>query len=203
MDRWLRFAAVLAVAGFFALSGPAAHAEELDQTDEGISNKGQFGVHFKVGTGYRGILRYNEEYCGQAGEDLCLERSPFSLDLGVSYRATERLELLVEMRLGLESDFGINDATSGDKVRSYSPGLKLYFSDAGTIKFFSTLQLVIDTTDYEQADKLDWGLKNTSGLQIDMHKTVGIYFFFGEIVSWSRWLRLELEGGMGIQARFP
>ena len=203
MERWPRFVAAVVLAGAVTLSGAAVHAEELDETAAGVSNQGQFGVHFKVGTGYRGILRYNDEICGQAGEDLCLERAPFSMDLGLSYRATERLELLVEMRLGLEGDFGINDATSGNKIRNYSPGVKLYFSDAGTAKFFSTLQLVIDTTEYPQADKVDWGFKNTSGLQIDMHKTVGIYFFFGEIVSWSRWLRLELEGGMGIQARFP
>jgi hypothetical protein len=107
------------------------------------------------------------------------------------------------MRLGLEDDFGESEGSDGSKLRAFAPGLKLYFHEAGTAKFFSTLQFVIDTTHYPQAEQTDLGVKNTSGLQLDLHKTVGVFFFFGEEVGWSRWLRLQLEAGMGLQARFP
>ena len=199
MRRW---AVLLVVLCGSAVVSPG-FAEELDGTGGKVSNKGQFGVHARIGTGYRGIFRYNDEYCGQTGEDLCRGRAPFALDFGLSYRVLERLDVLMEMRLGLERDFGTSEATDGNKIRAFSPGVKVYFSDAGTLKFFSTLQLVIDTTHYPQADKTDFGFKNVSGLQIDPHQTIGVFFFFGEEVGWSRWLRLQLEGGLGIQARFP
>ncbi len=203
MRRW---AVLLVVLCSSAVVSPG-FAEELDGTSYKASNKGQFGVHARVGTGYRGIFRYNDEFCGQTGEDLCLGRSPFALDFGLSYRVLQRLDLLMEMRVGLESDFGRTESEDGNRIRAYAPGVKVYFSDAGTLKFFSTLQLVIDTTNYPQVGQAvagtDYGFKTVSGLQIDPHQTIGVFFFFSAEAGFKRWLRLQMEGGLGIQARFP
>ena len=180
----------------------------LDGTSPDESHSGQFGFHAKIGTGYRGIFPYNDEYCGSPQEgsenNFCSNRSPFFLDLGLSYRVLERLDVFLEMRLGLESDFGRNESSDGPRNRYYSPGVKLYFREGGTMKVFSTLQFVMDTTAYDQSDTdFDLAVKNVSGIQIDPHRTVGMFFFFGETVGWSRWLRVEMEGGLGLQARFP
>ena len=201
----------LAFLPLLSLLVPAlSHAQEpaLDQTSPEESHRGQFGIHAQIGSGYRGIFPYDNEYCGSpqegADSDFCSNRTPLFLDLGLSYRVLDRLDVFLEMRLGLESDFGVNEASDdGPRNRHYSPGLKIYFREGGSLKVFSTLQFVLDTTGYEQTDDSDLAVKNITGIQIDPHRTVGVYFFFGETVGWSRWLRFEIEGGLGLQARFP
>jgi len=186
-----------------------AHGEEraLDETSPEESNRGQFGVQVRMGSGYRGIFPYNDEYCGSpqedANNDFCSNRTPVFLDFGLSYRVLDRLDLLLEMRLGLEADFGINESSDGPRDRLYAPGVRVYFREGGTAKVFSTLQFVVDTTSYDQTDDTDLAVKNVTGFQIDPHRTVGVFFFFGETVGWRRWLRFEMEGGLGLQARFP
>jgi hypothetical protein len=167
-----------------------------------ISHAGQVGVHLALGTGYRVVAPYDDEYCG-AADEVCLGRSPVSLDLGLAYGVNSKLEVLLEMRIGLERDFGTTPDTDGPRLRSYAPGVKVYISDVGVTKFFSTLQLVIDTTDFDQSPGTDFAVKQTNGLQLDVHETVGLFFYFGEVVGWDRWLRFEMEGGVGLQARFP
>lgn len=195
-----------------ALAAPAvASADDRGSTEkDGLSHKGQFGVSLGLGSGYRGILPYDEgEFCGDrndmgANDDLCIGRTPFSVDIGLSYGVNRKLEVFLEMRVGLESDFGTNpSADDGPKVRMFAPGVKLYIRDVGVTKFFSTLQFVLDTTGYTTNDSSDYGIKQTNGLQFDVHKTAGVYFFFGEMVTWERWLRFQMDLGMGIQARFP
>src|SRR5688572_19127111 len=132
---------------------PAA-AEEERRRAEGFSHKGQVGVHLSGGIGYRGIFTYDEEYCGELKDDggnrsPCLGRSPFALDVGLGYGIASTLELFVEMRFGLEKDFGPAPNMSGPRALAFSPGIKLYLGDLGpTTKFFSTLQLPIDFTDH-------------------------------------------------------
>ena len=189
-------------------TSPTATEEERARA-AGFSHKGQVGVHIAGGIGYRGIFTYDEEYCGELKDDggnrsPCLGRSPFGLDVGLGYGVARTLELFVEMRFGLEKDFGPAPNMSGPRPRAFSPGIKLYLGDLGpTTKFFSTLQLPIDFTDHEQLDKNDFGIRNINGLQLDVHHTFGIFLYFGEQVSWRRWLRFEVEGGLGAQVRFP
>ncbi|HUH04941.1 MAG TPA: hypothetical protein VML75_23245 [Kofleriaceae bacterium] len=183
-----------------------AQAEELDKTSVEDSHKGQFGLSARFGTGYRGIFPFDDAiYCGDPDSvgELCLGRSPVFVDLGASYRVLDQLELLVEMRVGIEADFGANASTDGESLRVYAPGIRAYLRDAGLLKLFLTLQFTIDTTSYPQAPDTDYGVRLTPGVMLDPHKTVGIMFFFGPAVTWSRWLKFEMEGGLGIQARFP
>lgn len=183
-------------------AGTAAAEEPAAGEGRQISHAGQVGVHLALGTGYRVVAPYDDEYCG-AVDEVCLGRSPVSLDLGLAYGVNSKLEVLFEMRIGLERDFGATPDADGPRLRSYAPGVKVYINDVGVTKFFSTLQLVIDTTGFEQNPETDYAIKQTNGLQLDVHETVGLFFFFGEVVGWDRWLRFEMEGGIGLQARFP
>jgi hypothetical protein len=201
---------LLAFLGLVVFVPGSALGEEDVLNPNALSHKGQVGVSLGVGTGYRGILPYDDgEFCGDkndmgANDDLCIGRSPFSLDIGLSYGISRKLELLLEMRVGLEADFGSSTtADDGPKVSRFAPGVKLYVRDVGVTKFYSTLQLVIGTTDYPTNSTKDFGIKQTNGLQFDLHKTVGVFFFFGEQTGWKRWLRFEMDAGLGIQARFP
>ena len=188
-----------------------AAADGLDSTDRDRSNKGQFGLSAKVAAGYRGIFPYAEDpdyFCGSnggAGElgDPCQGRTPLGLDLGLEYRVFDSLGVLLEMRFGIERDFGVSESESGPRQRVLAPGVRAYLRDEAGFKFFVGLQFTADLTDYAQADGNDYGLRLTPGVMLDPHRTVGLIAFFGPMVSWSRWLQFGMEGGLGIQARFP
>jgi hypothetical protein len=192
-----------------ALGSPAALAENA--VAEGFDHKGQFDINLHAGFGYRAIFTYDEEFCGDLKDDgsgenqsNCLGRSPFALDIALGYGLLDKLELFLQTRIGLESDFGpsaIDD--DGPRVFALSPGIRGYIAEFGDSRFAATVQLWVDLTDYAQFDEVDLGVRNTNAFQLDLHKTFGMYFFFGEIVSWRRWLRFEVEAGLGVQARFP
>ena len=192
----------IALAALLLLCAPAV-ADELDETSPDESQQGQVGLHAKIGTSYRGIFRDAEEYCGKTGEDLCQGRAPLYLDLGAGYRVIEKLELFFEVRIGLERDFGASATSTGARNRVYSPGVKLYFKEEGTAKFWSSLMFNIDTTNYPQKPETDYGVRLTNAFQFDPHRTYGVFFYAGPIFAWQRWLRFEIEGGIGMQARFP
>jgi hypothetical protein len=194
----------VALLALLALTAPAVAGPELDATDaEKEKHQGQVGLGIAVGTGYRGIFRDADEYCGKTGEDLCLARSPLHMDLSLGYRVLEKLELYGELRIGLERDFGENANSEGARTRAYSMGAKVYFKDEGTAKFWSSLAFTIDTTHYPQKPENDYGVRLRNAFQFDPHRTVGVFFYFGPIFAWQRWLRFEVEGGLGLQARFP
>ena len=49
----------------------------------------------------------------------------------------------------------------------------------------------------------DFGVRNVSGLWIDLDRSYGFYVFVGETATFARGLRFELEGGLRIQGRYP
>ena len=191
----------------FLLPASARGQEEFDHTKQ-YSHKGQFGVHAQGGLGFRFIAPYEDDlYCGQEHDGdykrVCSERSPVTLELGTSFGVSKSLELLLEVRLGLEDDFGVSPGVDGPSQLQFAPGVKYYIRDAGLTKFFSSLQLLIDTTDFQQADEVDFGVRNINGLQFDFHRTTGVYFFFGESIAFKRWFRFEMDAGIGLQIRVP
>jgi len=180
------------------------------------NHKGQLGLALSLVTGGRFIKTYDEEYCGDRDTNgtrtgnatYCLGRVPASIDLIASYGLTARLELLFELRLGLERDFAGNATSSdGPRLRHYAPGVKFYFSDSGLMKFFSTAQVAIDSTGYTDPSGADLGvdytLRNANGLQLDFHEAYGAYAFFAEEVAFKRWISVGVEVGVGFQARYP
>jgi len=200
------------------LATSAAFADEDDVEKAGNSHRGQVGVSVQLGTGYRVLFPYNEEYCGQLTSDggpksVCTGRSPFFVDFGLSYGVSSAIELIAELRLGMEDDFEGRNGHAGPKALAYAAGVRIFVDAEGQLKFFSTLEGVIESTDYSQTtagnggvaleNSADFGFRNVNGVLFDLHRTFGIYAHFGETATFSNWLRFELHGGLGVQARFP
>jgi hypothetical protein len=178
-------------------------------------HKGQLGLSAQIVSGSRFIKTWDSaDFCGDRGESstgnatYCFSRVPVSLDLTVAYGITPHIELMLEMRLGLERDFGAtSNSGNGPRLRHYAPGARIYFQERGVLKFFSTAQIALDATGYTDASGGDRGmdvaLRNANGLFVDFHDAYGAYAFFGEELAFKRWLEAGLEVGVGIQGRYP
>jgi hypothetical protein len=155
-------------------------------------------------------------YCGDTdpatstgNAAVCTGRAPLALDLELGYGVARRIDLVLELRLGLESDFGATSLTAEDGPRMFhlSPGARFFFSDSAKTKLFTTAQAVFDFSGYEDlaggTRGTDVGLRNLSGLWFDLARAYGIYVYIGETITFSRWLKFEGEAGVGIQGRYP
>ena len=176
----------------------------------------QFGLGLQLAVGMRAINPYSSgTYCGTVGDNgaqnqaYCLARTPMTLDFELTYGVKSSIEALLELRIGIERDFGTT-STSGDNgphVHQWSPGLRFFFSESGRAKFFSTAQIVFDTSGYQDtmgSDRgFDFGFRNVNGFWFDPSKAYGLYVFFGEEIGFKRWLSATLEGGLGVQGRLP
>ncbi len=181
----------------------------------GFSHWKQFELSVRVATGLRGIATYEKTtYCGERDMStstglarVCTGRSPLTVDFELGYGIKRTLDLFLEIRIGLEQDFGATPgSTDGPHPFHLSPGVRIFFSDSSHIKLFTTGQLVLDFAGYENAagESLgtDFGVRNMSGVWIDLDRAYGFYAFAGETATFARWLRFELEGGVGIQGRY-
>jgi hypothetical protein len=190
---------------------PAVEAAEPASTD----HVRQFGLSGRFAYRGRGIATWDgDDYCGELSTEtasgnapVCTGRAPFSLDLEASYGIAPRKELLLELRLGLERDFGPFPGTDGPRVHLIAPGARFFFSQGKTTKLFTTLQVVLDFSGYDDAmgkgRGVDYGFRNLSGLWFDLHHAYGFYVFMGETLTFQRWLAGELEIGVGFQGRYP
>jgi hypothetical protein len=184
--------------------------------DTGYSHYGQLGVSLRGADGLRGIATYHStDYCGTTSTDsdnglspLCVTRSPFALELEVAYGAGHHLDVLAEIKFGLEHDFGSAPSiTDGPRPFLLAPGIRYYFSESHSSKLFTTAQAVFDFTGYQDVNGTsrgtDFGVRNLNGVWFDVHPKFGFYIFAGETLTISRWLDFELEAGVGFQARYP
>jgi hypothetical protein len=173
----------------------------------------QVGLGLQLAVGMRAINPYHDTYCGQLGDNgssnqaYCLARTPMTFDLELSYGVTPSIEALLEARIGVERDFGTAPGAAGPRVHQLAPGVRVFFSESGRAKFFSTVQAVLDTTSYEDdtgSDRgLDLGVRNVNGFWFDLKRSLGLYVFFGEEAGFKRWLSATLEAGLGVQGRYP
>ena len=168
----------------------------------------QLGLDLQLAVGMRAINTYNGEFCGTAGTNgsgnqaYCLARTPMTLDFGLSYGLTPAIEALFEWRIGVEKDFGASTSDmNGPRIDQIAPGARFYFARSGRSVFFSTAQVVLDTTGYDNVSGWDFQLRNVNGFMFDFQKTYSVYVFFGEQVGFKRWLSASLEGGVGVQGR--
>jgi hypothetical protein len=200
-----------------------AHADEATPPPEPVkpvpasvrlSHHKQFELSLRFVEGLRAIAPYDDEYCGDTDPQranqfaaVCTGRSPFSIDLELGYGIAPKIDAFVELRLGIEADFGSSPSdVDGTRQFHISPGARFFFADAGSSKLFTTAQIVLDTSGYQNiaGGKLgtDFGIKNMNGLWFDLDKAYGFYLFVGETASFARWLRFELEAGIGVQGRY-
>src|SRR5258706_2132533 len=107
MVRWL----LLIVAAIVASAAPVRADEAVNPV---TFHKGQLGLSARFGIGARGILTYkNTVYCGKLDPQaahgfasVCTGRTPLALDVEASFGVAKSAELTLEMRFGLERDFG-------------------------------------------------------------------------------------------------
>ena len=191
--------------------GTAIAAPPPIEDDTPKDHHKQIGVGLQIPLGFRLIAPYDGEWCGQEGEnenanaEVCLGRTPVTFDFEFAYGVKPNLEVLLEVRLGLERDFGATTGMTdnGPRLFHWSPGVKFYFSEAKTSKLFSTAQVVFDHTSYDQVEGFEFALRNVNGLQFDLHPSYGLYVFVGEEMAFRRWFSLAVEAGLGIQGRYP
>jgi len=199
----------LIVCSLSLTSGARAEDREASGgTSIAYEHKGQFGIYSQVGVGYRAIFRYNtNDYCGTNGTSVCTGLAPPFIELGLSYAPLSNVELITDLRLGLTDDFRPDTVTAkAPRQLVLAPGVKFYINDKGSLKWFTTFQVAFDFSDYSSdnvSTSVDLAFRNVNGILIDLHRTFGFYIHFGETIGFVRWLRFEMSGGVGLQARFP
>lgn len=184
------------------LASPAV-ADDIDSPI--TSHKGQFGLSARMGLGVRAIATYDATvFCGADVDDrVCTGRSPMALDLEAAYGVADSIELTLEMRIGLESDFGASPGAQGPRPFHISPGARFFFSEAKRTKLFVQPALVFDFADYAQRPGNDFGVRGIEGFWIDLHRSYGLYVYIAETIEFSRWLSGGFEAGIGFQGRYP
>jgi len=165
-----------------------------------LSHEMQFGVAVLPGTGYRVLVPYKDNVVcdlNDLAKRVCTSRVPVFLDAQISYGIARAWDVMVDLRFGLEKDFGL--------VHQFavSPGFRYWVDPELQTKFFATIQGVIDTTGESQGGKVDFGVRNANGFMFEVMRNFGIYLQFEETLGFRRWLRFEIDGGVGVQARFP
>ncbi|MBP9088214.1 MAG: hypothetical protein KBG15_18980 [Kofleriaceae bacterium] len=211
-------AADISVANPTATAPPAAPAPPpalLMPHD--LSHQGQFGLSLRTAATFRWLTPYDgADFCGERSADtasgnspVCLGRAPLSLDFEFSYGATSKADAILELRLGVERDFAPagNAGTAGPRIFHLAPGVRYYYSEGKTSKLFTTAQLVLDLTGYKDAtgqDRgVDFGVRSINGLWFDLRRSLSAYVFVGGTLTAVRWLRVDVEGGVGVQFRYP
>jgi hypothetical protein len=176
--------------------GPAEHNHRL-----------QTGLSIMPGSGYRLIVRYRDsQSChdpsGIESKPICSRRLPTFMDVQLAFGALARMDVIVDLRFGLEKD----PAASDSHQFAVAPGFRFWLDQEIAFKFYSTLQFVYDYTYFRPGTDTpasDYGLRNANGLMYDPIRNVGFYVQFGESIGVRRWFRIDLDVGLGAQLRFP
>jgi hypothetical protein len=179
----------------------------------------QAGIGVTVGSGYRVMFKYGQTnsdngqqtYCGPPTIDsqgnvpnTCTGRIPTWLDLKVFFGVSNYVDLVVEQRLGLET--GISSDFTTNRTLVLMPGIRIYPSDPmKAFKFSVQIQGVFDFTDpgLSNLRRYDFGLHEANGFQWDFLKWMGAYLQISETFTFYRSFTFQIEGGGGIEGRFP
>jgi hypothetical protein len=165
----------------------------------------QFGIALLPGTGYRAIFPYQNQNgvminCGQPNKTVCTGRLPTFLDVQPSFGFADHWDVLLDLRFGLEQDFTTTHEFA------VAPGVRYWVDPEENAKFFATLQVAYDVTTQNVAGLKhndDVALRNANGFMFEVMRNFGVYVQFGETIGFVRWLRFEIDAGLGVQARFP
>ena len=169
-----------------------------------LLHKYQLGIAMLPGIGYRGIFPYaraNDQTipCGEQGKRVCTGLLPFFIDVQPSFGFAEHWDVLIDLRFGIGTDF-----TTSHQF-AIAPGFRDWVDPELPIKFFATIQGVIDATaqNNTMVRDTDFGIRNANGMMFEVMRNLGFYIQFGETLGFVRWLRFEIDGGVGVQARIP
>jgi len=169
-----------------------------------LLHKYQLGIAMMPGAGFRGIFPYAGAMdeminCGQQGKRVCTGLLPVFLDVQPSFGFAEHWDVLIDLRFGIGTDF-----TTSHQF-AVAPGFRYWVDPELAFKFYATIQGVFDAT--AQHNPLvkdnDIGIRNANGFMFEVMRNLGFYIQFGETLGFVRWLRFEIDAGLGIQARIP
>ena len=124
---------------------------------------------------------------------------PFFIDVQPSFGFAEHWDVLVDLRFGIGTDF-----TTSHQF-AVAPGFRYWVDPELPFKFFATIQGVFDATAQNNPPvrNNDFGIRNANGFMFEVMRNLGFYIQFGETIGFVRWLRFEIDGGVGVQARIP
>lgn len=166
-----------------------------------LDHKLQFGFAVMPGIGYRTIFPYDENIgCGQTDKRVCSGRMPFFLDVQPSFGITQRWDVLVDLRFGIEQDF------TQTHQFAVAPGFRYWVDAQLPTKFFATVQVAFDATaqhDPALHHNNDVAFRNSNGIMFEVLRNLGFYIQAGETIGFVRWLSFEIDLGVGVQARIP
>jgi hypothetical protein len=188
--------------GEAAEAPPAAKLKSFPKLKQPpLNHDMQFGIAVFSGSGYRGIFPYQENiYCGQLGKRVCATRVPVYLDVQPSFGFAQHWDVLVDLRFGLEQD-----VVSETHDLSVAAGFRYWVDPDLPAKFYATLQGSLDAT-AEHVDalkKTDVAFRNANGFMFEVMRNLGFFAQFGETIGFVRWLELEIDLSLGVQARLP
>ncbi len=193
-----------------ATSSAAASSDEASAPDPkkrfprlappSLFHKDQFGVSLMPGSGYRIIAPYKDGVsCGQQINRVCTGWLPFFVDVQPSFGFARHWDVIVDLRFGVAADF------NGSHQFAVAPGVRYWVDADLPTKFFATIQGVYDLNPQHTpgVKDYDFGVRNANGFMLEVMRNLGFYLQFGETLGLVRWLRFEVDGGVGVQARFP
>lgn len=159
-------------------------------------------VRVGVNEGYTFAIRYGSgAACDTARSTFCRGRSPVMMDFAAGFGVLEWLEVEARFRLGAESVFGVEASSLGRGLPLQAGlGLRAYNGEASRLKFALGVAVLADFT-YGQ--DLDVVARVEEGIHYDVVRQFGFYFQLGETIQPLRAFTLGLDGGIGIQGRFP
>jgi hypothetical protein len=182
---------------------PALAAQRPPELD----HRHQVALALMPGLGYRIVVPYAEnKTCFDDtrvdSKRVCAGGVPFFMDLQLAVGVSHRLDLMVDLRFGIAKE---NNAPNVGRQFALAPGIRYWLDPDVQLKFFTTLQVVYDSTKQSQIDisDTDYGIRNANGLMYDPIRNVGFYVQFGETIGFKRWFRIEVDAGAGVQVRFP
>jgi len=166
-----------------------------------LDHKLQFGFALLPGIGYRAIFPYQENVgCGQTDKRVCSGRLPFFIDVQPSFGFAIHWDVLVDLRFGIEQDF------TQTRQFAVAPGFRYWVDPELPVKFFTSLQVAYDVT--AQRNGLlkhndDVAFRNSNGMMFEVLRNFAFFIQAGETIGFVRWLRFEIDLGVGVQARIP
>jgi hypothetical protein len=137
--------------------------------------------------------------CGQQGKRVCTGLLPFFLDTQASFGFAQHWDVLLDLRFGVMTDF------TQSREFAVAPGVRYWVDPDMMVKFYATIQGVYDATSQNNlaVRNNDFGFRNANGLMFEVMRNLGFYVQFGETIGLARWMRFEIDGGVGVQARMP
>lgn len=178
-----------------------------------FSHRYQVSLDAAIGLGGSFLITYKDStWCGTRdggeNETFCMGMTPAHVDLGVGFGIVHQLEIMAEFRLGLTRD------TVGNRPFMFMPGLRIWIDAHKQFKVAMALLLVLDFTKQEGSQQSSYGLPEKGEnldvggrlyvqLQYDFLRFVGLFGRLGVTTTVLRWVQINLEAQIGVQARFP